>query len=427
VAVGVCAVVAVVVAVVVARWPAPTPPAPPPDPPPIPVGVLHSRSGTMQLSEDPVIDATILAIDEVNAAGGVLGRKLVPVVADGQSDPDVFAAEAESLLVRSRVAVLFGCWTSAARKAVRPVVERNGGLLFYPVQYEGLEQSPAVVYLGHAPNQQLLPAVDFLVNERKAKRLFVVGSDYVFPRSAGAIIRDHVTARHAGAAEVVGEVYRPLGDENWAKAVTRLVETRPDAVLNAINGSSNFAFYRDLRAKEHLLGVPHIPVLSVSITANELQVLKAADAAGDFLAGTHFDLPDRPNPFREAFRKRYGDDRPTTDMMAAAYTGVHLWAAAANKVGSTDPVKVRAALGGVSFDGPAGRVTIDPDTYHLWQPVRIAQVQRDGGLREVFAADGGKPVKPEPFPGTRPRSEWDRFLKELHVEYGGKWMAPAER
>jgi urea transport system substrate-binding protein len=381
----------------------------------------------MKLSEDPVIDATILAIDEVNAAGGVLGRRLLPVVADGKSDPDVFAAEAESLLVRSRAAVVFGCWTSASRKAVRPVVERNGGLLFYPVQYEGLEQSPAVVYLGHAPNQQLLPAVDFLVNERAAKRLFVVGSDYVFPRSAGAIIRDHVSARHAGTAEVCGEAYRPLGDDNWAKVVTRLVESRPDAIINAINGSSNFAFYRDLRAKEDLLGVPHIPVLSVSITANELQVLKASDAAGDYLAGTHFDLPDRANPFRDAFRKRYGDDRPTTDMMAAAYTGVHLWAAAAGTAGSTNPAKVRAALGGMTFDGPAGHVTVDPDTYHLWQPVRIARVQPDGSLRQVFAADGGKPVKPEPFPTTRPRSEWDRFLKELQVEYGGKWMAPSER
>jgi len=366
----------------------------------------------------------MLAIDEVNAAGGVLGQKLLPVVADGRSDPDVFAAEAEQLLTRSKAVVLFGCWTSASRKAVRPVVERHNGLLFYPVQYEGLEQSPAVVYLGHAPNQQLLPAVDFLVTERKARRLFLVGSDYVFPRSANRIIRDHVEANHGGRAEVVGEAYRPLGDENWAKVVADIVAARPDAILNTINGSSNFAFYHELRAKEDALGRPHTPVLSVSMTANELAVLKPADVAGDMLAGTYFDLPDQPNTFREHFHKRFGPERLTTDMMATAYAGVHLWASAANKAGSTDQVKVREALGGMSFDGPAGTVTVDPDNFHLRQPVRIASVQPDGGLKVVFAADGGRPVKPEPFPPTRTPAQWDRFLKELQVEYGGKWLAP---
>ncbi len=427
VAVGVCVVTAVV-AVVFSRWPAvatiPTPPAPAADTSPIRVGVLHSQSGTMKLSEDPVIDATLLAIDEVNAAGGVNGRKVVAVVADGQSDADVFAAEAERLLTREKVAVLFGCWTSSSRKAVRPVVERHGGLLFYPVQYEGLERSPAVVYLGHAPNLQLLPAVDFLVNGRKAKRIYLVGSDYVFPRTANAIIRDHIAAHHSGRAEVAGEEYRPLGDESWAKAVTAIAETRPDAILNTINGSSTFAFYRDLRAKEDLLGLPHTPVLSVSITANELSALPPADVTGDLLAGTHFDLPDQPNAFRDQFRKRFGVERPTTDMMVAAYVGVHLWAKAATAAGGTDPATVRAAVGGMSFDGPSGRVTVDADTYHLWQPVRIAEVLPTGGLRLVYAADAGRPVRPEPFPPTRTPAAWEQFLKELQVEYNGKWQAP---
>ncbi len=418
-AVGVCA----VAAVVFTRWPAagPTPPA---DPGPIPVGVLHSQSGTMKLSEDPVIDATLMAIDEVNAAGGVSGRKLLPVVADGKSDPDVFAAEAERLLVQEKVAVLFGCWTSACRKAVRPVTERHGGLLFYPVQYEGLERSPAVVYMGHSPNQQLLPAVDFLVTERKAKRIYLVGSDYVFPRTANAIIRDHLRANHAGRAEVAGEEYQPLGSDDWAKAVTAIAETRPDAVFNTINGGSNFAFYRDLRAKEDLLGLPHTPVLSVSITANELSGMRPADVAGDLLAGTHFDLPDQPNAFRDQFRKRFGVERLTTDMMVAAYVGVHLWAKAATAAGSTDPATVRAAVGGMSYDGPTGRVTVDADTHHLWQPVRIAQVQPNGGLKLVYAVDGGRAVKPQLFPPTRTPAEWEQFLKELQVEYGGRWHAP---
>lgn len=410
-------------AVGIALWPQKTDPHPP-DLSPIPVGVLHSQSGTMKLSEDPVIDATLMAVDEVNAAGGVNGRKLQPVVADGKSDPVVFAAEAERLLTRERVPVVFGCWTSASRKAVRPVVERHTGLLFYPVQYEGLEQSPAVVYLGHAPNQQILPAVDYLANERKAKRLYLVGSDYVFPRSANAIIKDHLAKNHPGVT-VCGESYRPLGSEDWATAVKEVSETAPDAIINTINGSSNFTFIRDLRAKEDLQGVRHCPILSVSITANELNVLKPAEVAGDLLAGTHFDLPGETNRFRDQFRKRYGAERPTTDMMAAAYTGVHLWATAANKAGTTDPAAVRAAVRGLSFDGPAGVVTVDPATFHLHQPVRIAQVQPDGRLRLVYAADGGRAVPPQPFPPTRTPAEWDRFLKGLQLEYGGRWQASA--
>jgi urea transport system substrate-binding protein len=278
--------------------------------------------------------------------------------------------------------------------------------------------------LGHAPNQQLLPAVDYLVNERKVKRIYLVGSDYVFPRSANAIIRDYLKASYAGRAEVAGEEYQPLGSCDWAKAVNDIAETRPDAILNTINGSSNFAFYRDLRAKEDLLGVPHTPILSVSITANELSGMKPADVVGDLLAGTNFDLPDQPNAFREQIRKRFGAERPTTDMMAAAYTGVHLWAKAATAAGRTDSAAIRQAIAGLSWDGPAGTVTIDPQTHHLWQPVRVAQVQPDGQLRLVYSPNGGRPVAPEPFPSTRTPAEWGRFLTELQIEYGGKWMAP---
>jgi urea transport system substrate-binding protein len=412
------ATLAVAAVLVLGRWPA--------DSPPIAVGVLHSQSGTMKLSEDPVIDATILAIDEVNEAGGVLGRRLRPVVADGMSDPDVFAAEADRLLAQEKVAVLFGCWTSASRKAVRPVVERHAGLLFYPVQYEGLERSPAVVYLGHAPNQQLLPAVDFLVTERKAKRLYLIGSDYVFPRTAHRIVRDHLKANHP-AVEVAGEALRPLADDRWGKAIGEIIQARPDAVFNTINGSSNYAFLRDLRAKEDQLGLPHVPVLSVSVTANELAALPHSVVAGDYLAGTHFDLADEPNPFRDKVRRRFGADRPTSDMMAAAYTGVYLWAAAANKAGSTDPAAVRAAVGGMTFDGPAGRVTVDADTFHLHQPVRVARVQPDGGLTVVWQANDGRPVTPDPYPPTRTPAEWERLLKEVQVGYGGKWQAPPAR
>ena len=225
----------------------PTPPLPAVDAgEPIAVGILHSQTGSMRESEEPVIDATLLAIDQINKAGGVLGRQLKPVVVDGKSSEAEFARGARELIEHKKVAVLFGCWTSASRKGVKAVVEREDGLLFYPVQFEGLEQSPRIVYTGPAPNQQLLPAVEFLTGELGKKRLYLIGSDYVFPRAANAIMSDAIQGRRGVA--VVGEAYLPLGANGDAvtKAVAALVAAKPDAILNTINGSTNVDFFRAL-------------------------------------------------------------------------------------------------------------------------------------------------------------------------------------
>lgn len=399
-------------------WPA----APPPGP--IVVGVLHSQSGTMAVSENPVIDATLLAIDEVNAAGGLLGRPLRPVLLDGESNPEAFAKCAERLLSEDRAAVVFGCWTSASRKAARPVFERHGGLLFYPVQYEGLEGSPRIVYLGPAPNQQLIPAVDYAIDVLKKRRLALVGSDYVFPRTAHAIIRDHVRARRAAGAdvEVVSEDLIPLGSTDVQRAVDRVRLSGADLVLNTINGSTNGPFFAALR--DPAAGAPGAATISVSITENEVRGLNPPRLTDDYIVASYFQAVDRPESraFVARVRAKYGADRTASDMMAAAYSGVHLWARAATAAKGTDPSAVLAAVRGLEFDGPGARVRVDPDNLHAWLPVRVGKVRPNGDVAVVGGSD--EPVRPVPFPGTRTRAEWDHFLSDLQMRWGGRWQAP---
>jgi urea transport system substrate-binding protein len=376
----------------------------------------------MAVSESPVVDATQLAVDEINQAGGVLGRPLRAVVIDGRSEPDVFAAEAERLITREKVAVIFGCWTSASRKAVRPVVERHNGLLFYPVQYEGLEQSPRVVYLGPAPNQQLIPAVDYLTGALGKKRLFLVGSDYVFPRTAHEIIKDRV--REVPGAAVVGEAFLPLGTRDVAGAVAAIEKADPDAVVNTINGGTNFFFFKELRAANRT--PQRVTTLSVSVTENELRGLNPAAMAGDYLAGCYFQAVDRPEAreFLRKVRERYGETRVASDAMAAAYGGVHLWAKAVTAAGTPDPGAVVAAAGGQEYSGPGGVIRVDPETRHAWQPWRIGRIRADGQVDLVAGSDGS--VRPDPFPPTRTRPQWEQFLTELQFRWDGRWQAPAK-
>jgi urea transport system substrate-binding protein len=276
---------------------------------PIRVGILHSMTGTLAISARPVVDATLLAIEEINAQGGLLGRRLEPVIADGTSDSGNFAAEAERLITEERVSVVFGCWTSSSRKAAGPVFEKHHHLLFYPVQYEGLEQSPNIVYTGATPNQQVMPAVSYAL-ANFGPRVFLVGSDYVFPRTANEIIRDQVAAL---GGEVVGELYLSLGGKNVAPMIEAIVEAKPEVILNTINGDSNVAFFRALR--EAGFTPDRLPVISFSISETELPELGAEAMAGNYAAWNYFQSVDTPenNAFLEKFRARFGADRVVSD------------------------------------------------------------------------------------------------------------------
>jgi urea transport system substrate-binding protein len=395
------------------------------------VGVLHSRTGTMAMSEGPVIDATLLAIDEINAKGGVLGRPIRPIVVDGHSDPDEFARLADKLLIDDKVSAIFGCWTSASRKSVLEVFRRrNEGLLFYPVQYEGLGQAQRIVYLGPGPNQTIIPGIEFLTKPIAAgglgkKRLFLIGSDYVFPRVAHEIIKDQVKSK-AGVA-IVGERFLPLGSDQAILAVTDIARQKPDAIVNTLNGGSNVQFFREL----HNAGLTpdKVPVLSLSITENEVMGLNPPDLAGDYLTASYFQSIDRAES-REFLRKlhnRYGERLQATDPMAAAYTGVHIWAKAVEKAGTPEATAVRDAIRGIEFDGVRGHVTIDPETFHTWLPVRIGRIRADGQIDLVPGAGSETPVRPLPFPPTRTRAEWDQFLRSLQFQWDGKWQPPSKK
>jgi urea transport system substrate-binding protein len=386
--------------------------------PPIRVGILHSQSGTMAISEAAVVRSTLLAIDEINAGGGLLGRRIEPVVVDGRSDWPTFARQARRLIVDEKVCVIFGCWTSASRKMVKPVVEQFNHLLFYPVQYEGLESSPNIVYTGAAPNQQIIPAVKWSF-ETIGRRFFLVGSDYVFPHVANAIIRDHVKALRG---EIAGEEYILLGGNDVDAIVRKIVETKPDVILNTINGDSNVAFFRALRAAGITPRV--IPTVSFSITENELKGMSDVSMAGDYAVWNYFQTVegDANRDFVARFRARYGAASTTSDPMEAAYFGVHLWAQAVVDAETDSVSAVREAIKRQSWCAPEGVVYVDPDNRHTWKTVRIGRIN-DRRLFDIVWSSG-RPVRPVPFPIFRTREAWEEELESLHTGWGGSWANP---
>ncbi|TCS77367.1 urea-binding protein [Pectinatus cerevisiiphilus] len=357
----------------------------------IKVGILHSLSGTMAISEVSVKDAEMMAIDEINAKGGVLGKKIEPVTEDGASDPAVFAEKAKKLLQQDKVATIFGCWTSASRKAVLPVVESNNGLLWYPVQYEGMESSPNIFYTGAAPNQQIVPAVDWLL-KNKGKKFFLIGSDYVFPRTANKIIKAELQAE---GGQVVGEEYTPMGHTDYSTIINKIKEEKPDVVFNTLNGDSNVAFFKQL--KDAGITEKDLITCSVSIAEEEVRGIGAENMAGQLVSWNYYQTTDTPEnkDFVTNYKARYGQDRVTDDPIEAAYDAVYLWAAAVEKAGSTDVDKVKEAAKDLEFKAPEGTVKIEGENQHLWKKVRIGEVQPDGMIKEVWSTPD--PIRPDPF------------------------------
>jgi urea transport system substrate-binding protein len=384
--------------------------------PPIKVGILHSLSGAMAISEVAVKDATLLAIEEINARGGLLGRQIEPIVLDGASDSLTFARLAERLIVQEQVDVVFGCWTSACRKTVIRVFEQYNHLLFYPVQYEGLETSPNVVYTGAAPNQQIIPAVQWSM-ENLGTRFFLVGSDYVFPHTANAIITDQLTALRGSIA---GEMYLPLGATDVSEVIEQIQLTRPTVILNTINGDTNVAFFSALRA----VGITseQIPVVSFSIGENELTSMQLADVVGDYAAWNYFQSIDTPenNVFIERYRAAYGRDKVTSDPIEAAYIGVYLWAQAVQEAGTSDVNRVRDTVLDQGYNAPSGVVYIDAVTRHTWKTVRIGRINLAGQFDIVWNSEN--PVRPVPYPSSRTRNEWREFLQGLYTSWGNSWV-----
>lgn len=357
----------------------------------IKVGILHSLSGTMAISEVSVKDAEMLAIEEINAAGGLLGKKIQPIIEDGASDWPKFAEKAKKLLQNDQVATVFGCWTSASRKAVLPVFEEYNGLLWYPVQYEGMEASPNIFYTGAAPNQQIVPAVEWLL-ENKGKKFFLLGSDYVFPRTTNKIIKAQLAAM---GGELIAEEYTSLGHTDYSTIINKIKASKPDVVFNTLNGDSNVAFFKQL--KDAGITPQDLTTLSVSVAEEEVRGIGAENMKGHLVSWNYYQTTDTPEnkEFVRKYKERYGADRVTGDPIEAAYIQVYLWAEAVKKAGTTDVDKVREAAKGIEFKAPEGLVKIEPENQHLWKPVRIGEVQEDGLIKEIWSTK--EAVKPDPY------------------------------
>jgi len=355
------------------------------------VGQLHSATGTMAISETGSIQAEQLAIDQINAMGGVLGRKIKVIKEDGASDWPTFAEKAQKLISEDRVAATFGCWTSASRKAVKPVFEKNKSLLFYPVQYEGLEESPYIFYTGATTNQQIIPALDYLKSQGK-KRIYLVGSDYVFPRTANKEIKAYAKAN---GMTVLGEDYAPLGSTEFSTIANKVKASKADAVFNTLNGDSNVAFFKEYKSAG--LTAKGMPVVSVSIAEEEALSMGPDLVKGSYAAWNYFQTLDSPEnaKFIAAYKAKYGAEKVTSDPMMHGYVDVYIWKAAVEKAGSFDPAKVRAAA--VTLDAiptPLGPVKFVANN-SLVQTGYIGQLDSAGKFKVVWHSPA--PIEPEPY------------------------------
>ncbi|MFP4318545.1 MAG: urea ABC transporter substrate-binding protein [Phormidium sp.] len=378
----------------------------------IKVGILHSLSGTMAISETTVVEAEQLAIQEINANGGVGGKQIQAIVEDGASDWPTFAEKAEKLIDQDGVAVVFGCWTSASRQAVKDVFETKDHMLWYPVQYEGQECSKNIFYTGAAPNQQIEPAVQWLL-DNKGDEFFLVGSDYVFPRTANTIIKEQLAAE---GGTVVGEDYMPLGSTEVTPIITKIQQALPDGgvIFNTLNGDSNVAFFTQMQGAG--MDPERYPVMSVSVAEEEVRQIGVDLLVGHYAAWNYFQTVETPEneTWVEAFKAEYGEDRVTNDPMEAAYIMVYLWKQAVEQSGDAyDLEAVRAAAIGQSFAAPEGPVTMNAN-HHLSKTVRIGQVRDDGLFDIVWSTDA--PVDPQP---------WNQYVPDTKG-YACDWSDPSK-
>ncbi|WP_300648774.1 urea ABC transporter substrate-binding protein [Hydrogenophaga sp.] len=375
----------------------------------IKVGVLHSLSGTMAISETVLKDTVLMAIDEINAKGGLLGKKLEPVVVDPASNWPLFAEKTKQLLTQDKVAVIFGCWTSVSRKSVLPVVEEANGLLFYPVQYEGEELSKNVFYTGAAPNQQAIPAVEYLMSKDggSAKRFVLLGTDYVYPRTTNKILRAFLKAKGVADADIMEE-YTPFGHSDYQTIIAKIKkfssEGKKTAVVSTINGDSNVPFYKELGNAG--LSAKDVPVVAFSVGEEELRGVDTKPLVGHLAAWNYF--MSIKSPANTEFVKKWSayakaknipghKDKPlTNDPMEATYIGINMWAQAVTKAKSTDTDKVIAAMAGQTFKAPGGFTsTMDKENHHLHKPVFIGEIKADGQFNVVWKTPG--PVVADPW------------------------------
>ncbi len=355
------------------------------------VGILHSLTGTIAIAEASVVDAEKLAIEEINKAGGVMGRKIETIVEDGASDWPTFAEKARKLLEKDKVAAIFGCYTSASRKATLPVVEKLKGLLYYPTYYEGLEQSPNILYTAQEATQSVVAAVNWLA-EKKGKKFYLIGSDYIWPRTTNKLAKP--TIAKAGGT-VVGESYYPLGSIEFASEVNKIKAAKPDVILSTVVGGSNVAFYKQLVAAG--LTGKNQTLLALAVSEEEASGIGPENLEGFLSCMGYFQSLKNPanERFVKAFKAKYGANRVTGDTLACGYTSVYLWKLAAEKAKSFDVPAVVAASAGLEFEGPEGKIKFHASNHHLYKHARIGTFRKDGQIDMIFESPL---IEPNPFP-----------------------------
>ena len=358
---------------------------------PIKLGLLHSLTGTIAIAEAALVEAEKMAIDEINAAGGVLGRMIDPVVADGASDWPTFAEKTKQLLQRDKVAAIVGCYTSASRKAVLPVLKQSKGLLYYPTYYEGQEEDKHVIYTSQEATQSVISAIEWMAKQQ-GKTFFLVGSDYIYPRTCNKIAKPTV-ARLGG--KVVGEEYAPLGHTEFSSIINKIKAAKPDWIYSTVVGGSNVAFYKQLKAAG--LDGGKQKLLSTVVSENEIDGIGKENAVGYYACMGYFQSIKSPEneKFVKAIKAKYGQDRVVGDPMECAYNSVYLWKMAVEKAKSFDVDKVTAASSGLEFSAPEGKVTVHKTNHHVSKKVRIGRARADGQFDIVHESGV---IEPNPFP-----------------------------
>ena len=355
------------------------------------LGLLHSLTGTIAIAEAALVDAEKMAIDEINAAGGVMGRLIEPIIEDGASDWPTFAEKTKKLLQRDKVAAIVGCYTSASRKAVLPVLHQSHGLLYYPTYYEGQEQDKSVIYTSQEATQSVISAIEWMAKQQ-GKTFFLVGSDYIYPRTCNKIAKPTI-ARVGGS--VVGEEYAPLGHTEFSSIISKIRAAKPDWIYSTVVGGSNVAFYKQLKAAG--LDGSKQKLLSTVVSENEIDGIGKENAVGYYACMGYFQSLKNPQNerFVKAIKAKYGQNRVVGDPMECAYNAVYLWKLAAEKAKSFDVDKVIAASAGIEFDAPEGKIRIHANNQHIAKKVRIGRARSDGQFDIVYESGV---VEPNPFP-----------------------------
>ncbi len=382
------------------------------------IGLLIARTGPLSVADRNVENAQRLAIQEINDNGGVLNRPLEPVIVDTNSDSATAFAGAQRLLARDKVPALFGCATSGCRKSLRPLVEAADAVLVYPYPTEGMEESPNILALGSAPNQQIIPVIKWSM-DTFGRRIFFVGSDGVNARIAAELTRLQITALRG---QLVGEDYITSDTQDFGAVTARIQAGQPDVIFNFATGTINGPLMTALRAAG--IRPTHTPVMSFALAEDDIRAIGPQLMAGDYVAQSYFGsiATAASQNFKESLRQDHGYDVPVTAAMEAAYIGIHLWARAVQDAQSVAWKDVRPVLGGLSINAPGGVISVDPVTFYAWKTVRIGVIADDGQID--ISWESGRPVRPVPFPGLQSTDAWQRAVDLLYTAWGGQWEPP---